>query len=196
MAKYEKLPTVTLPSCKVQLRKHHMPELVHMDDPAYLAMIDFRQTVSPVISPKDTIDAALHEMQVSGAHLLLVEDDQQYIIGVVSSEDLLGEKPIKILQERRIPRANLLVKMLMIPIDQMAAFDIQAIERAKVGNIAVSLKLLKKHYAIVVDTHEQTDIIVIRGLLSTSQLSRQLHMDVANLIAEAENLSELSQRKR
>ncbi len=194
MAKYELLTTVQIPACKAQLRKYSMPELVHLNDPALAVMTDFSQNQPHTITPDENIDTALHQMKAQGVHLLLVEDNSHGIIGVVVSEDLLGEKPIKIIQDRRISRSHLLIKMLMTPLEKITAFDIQTVEQARVGNIVNTLKDFDQHYALVIATDETKDTTTIRGIFTTSQLSRQLHMEITGPLNEVKSLSELQHR--
>lgn len=194
MVKYELLPTISLQTSGARLRSQTLPELVHMDDPAFVVMTDFSQSTPLTISPDETMDDALDEMKVRGVHLLLVTDAENNIIGLISSEDILGEKPIQIIQENRIQRAQVLVKMIMVPIDKMVAFDEADIEHARVGNIVATMQELRTHYALVVQNHEEGKKQTARGLFNTSQISKQLHQNITSAITKAQTLSELQKR--
>lgn len=176
MAKFELLPTHPYhPSpCAHPIE---LPEVVHIDDPALMVMIDFKQSKPPLISPDAAIDHALNEMKISGVHLMLVINKQEQIIGLISSEDILGEKPITLIQERRISRPEILVKMVMIPANQIIAFDMDDLRHARVGNVVNTLQQMRHHNALVLKTNEKGQTLV-RGLFSTSQISKQLHMDI------------------
>ena len=195
MAKYEPLlRTIKLSPENTYLRSRQLPELVHLDDPAFVVMTDFSQIPPRTVEPNESIDNALNEMKLHGVHLLLVQNGDDNIIGVVGSEDLLGELPIKISQERRLKRSQILIKMVMTPLNQICAFDMHTLERAKVGNIIVTLKSLRMHYALIIsneNNHRQT----LRGIFTTSQISRQLHVDISDAIAKAQSISELQKRQ-
>ncbi len=192
MAKYEKLSTTQLSETETVLRSTKIPELVHLDDAAFLVMTDFNQTKPRTTAPKESMDDALNDMKVQGVHLLLVKDEDGLIEGVIASEDILGEKPIQIIQERRIPRAQITVKMIMTPLSHIAALDIKSIQHAKVGNIVETLKALNQHYVLVFERNE--DETLLRGIFTTSQISRQLHQDVADSLSKAQSISELQKR--
>jgi CBS-domain-containing membrane protein len=194
MIKYEILPTVPLSKEAAVLRSQILPELVHLDDPAVAVLSDFNEAPPHTISPDDPIDHALNEMKVKGVHILLVLNKGQ-IEGLIGSEDILGEKPIKLIQHRRIQRNEVLVKMVMIPIEQTVAFDLETIQHARVGNIVNTMKQLQTHYALVIQTGEDKNTQIIRGLFSTSQISKQLHMEIANSITKAKTFSEFQKRK-
>ncbi|OGT45798.1 MAG: hypothetical protein A3E82_07170 [Gammaproteobacteria bacterium RIFCSPHIGHO2_12_FULL_38_11] len=181
MAKYEPLPTTPILPNGTMLHAHNLPELVHMDDPAVSVMTDFTLTPPHSILPNATLDHAIHEMQVSGSHLLLVINEEGYFQGVLSSEDVWGEKPIKLIQESRLHRDHVLVKMIMVPYKHVTAFDFALIESARVGHIVKTLSEHKQHYALAVSPNVDNTVQMIRGIFTASQISKQLHIDVADL---------------
>ena len=195
MARYEPLRTIQLSPRNLFLRSQQLPEIVHLDDPAFAVMTDFAQAPPRMISPHESMDGALNEMKVYGVHLLLVQETAGNIVGVIGSEDILGEQPIKIIQERRINRSQVTVKMLMSPLNKIAAFDMHTLEFAKVGHIVITLKKLRVHYALVISNENGNDRQTLRAIFTTSQISRQLHMDISDAIAKAQSLSELQKRR-
>jgi len=113
--KYETIEALPLSSSDTILRSSNdMPELVHLDDPAFTVMVDFCQT--PAFTLKDTTNMrdAQYEMEFHGTHFMLVVNGDNHIKGLLTSEDLLGQKPIKVVQENRVSRDKVLVKMLFI----------------------------------------------------------------------------------
>lgn len=182
MAKYEALSTTPISHNGTMLKVNHLPELVYRDDPALSVMIDFSLLAPHTISPDATMDHAINEMEVSGVHLLLVIDEHNHFKGIISSEDLWGEKPIKLIQERRIHRDQVLVKMIMVPYTEITALDISVIESARVGNIVKTLTERKQQYALVVSPSEDNSVQLIRGIFTASQISKQLHEDITEFL--------------
>lgn len=179
MPKYQALPTTTIHSNGIMLQTHELPELVHLDDSALSVMIDYTKTPPHTITPSDTMDHAIHEMEVSGVHLLLVMNDEGHFQGILSSEDVWGEKPIQLIQERRIHRDQVLVKMIMVPYTQITALTIDIVDSATVGHIVKTLSEHKQHYALVIEPCSDKSIQLIRGIFTLSQISKQLHTDIA-----------------
>lgn len=180
MAKYEALPTTEILLNGTMLHAQHLPELVHMDDPAIEVMTDFTLTPPFTISPTDTMDHAINEMKVLGVHLLLVINEEGHFQGILSSEDVWGEKPIKVIQERRIHRDQVLVRTIMVPYSEVTAFDFELIKTAKVGHIVKTLSEHKQHYALAISPCPDTQVQIIRGIFTASQISKQLHTDIAD----------------
>ena len=178
MAKYEALPTTAIRANDTMLQTNPLPELVHKEDPALFVMIDFTKTPPHIISPDDTMDHAINEMEVSGAHLLLVMNDEGHFQGILSSEDVWGEKPIQLIQERRIHRDQVLVKMIMVSYKNITAINSNIIESACVGHVVKTLTEHKQHYALVITPSTDQSVQVIRGIFTLSQISKQLHTEI------------------
>ncbi len=194
MVKYETINTLQLQSSDTILKSHNMPELVYLDDPAFTVMIDFCQ--SPVFTIKEsvTMTDAMHEMAFHGTHLMLVVNADNHVKGLLTSEHLLGEAPIKVVQQTRLSRDTIQVDMLMTPLEQIPAFNIDDIEKARVGNILTSLHKIDSPFALVVRIMEDGEKI-LRGCFTTSQISRQLHHNVRKRIQEIDGVSKLKDWK-
>ena len=182
MAKFESIPTTAILPNGTMLRMQHLPELVHMDDSALSVMTDFTVTPPHIIKPDETMDHAIKEMEVNGVHLLLVINDDGYFQGIISSEDIWGEKPIKMIQERRIHRDQIYVKNIMVPFTNITAFDFAVIQSARVGHIVKTLSEQKQHYALAVcPCPDRPTMQTIRGIFTASQISKQLHADISDV---------------
>ena len=178
MAKFEALPTIAIDPMDTMLRTQHLPELVHLTDSALSVMTDFTKIAPHTIRPESTMDEAIYEMKASGVHLLLVINDERHFRGIISSEDVLGEKPIQLLQERRIPRNQILVNMIMVPFSEITAIDMNVIETARVGNIVKTLSEKGQHYALAVSPQSDSAAQIICGIFTTTQISNQLHAEI------------------
>jgi CBS-domain-containing membrane protein len=193
MTQYELLDTLDKKPISLTLNNCELPELVHLDDPALDVMRDYSCSKPQVAQISTTMDDAHSEMKITNTHLLVVIDENKAPIGVVTSEDILGEKPIKLIQEDQFHRNQITVKMLMTPIANIPAFAIDDVEHARVGNIVNTLKSLRSHFALVIENND-SDNAILRGVFNTSQISKQLHTEVASTIAKAQSVSELSHR--
>ena len=194
MIKFETIPNIEIGSKDIIIKSHNLPELVHLDDPALSVMIDFCQTPAFTLDEDTSMFEAHHEMEFHGTHLMFVTDEHNHVKGLLTAEDLLGEKPIKVIEETRSKRHEIPVRMLMTKLKHIPAFDITAIEKARVGNVLSSLHKLDEAVAIVVRKEESQTIL--RGCFTTSQISRQLHLNVRKRIHDMDSISELKDWKK
>jgi hypothetical protein len=166
-------------------------QLVHWEDAALHAMVDFKHVKAETIGPDEPIDKALVAIKNCSFHVLLVVNAEQMILGLVSAEDLLGEKPLKAIEHRRLARADISVHMVMIPQREILTLDLESLRHAKVGHVVQTLRANKQHYALVVKTDEDTGTQSVRGLFSSPLISKQLGKDVMSDLSEAQSIAEL-----
>ena len=82
------------------------------------------KAVHPVTTrPEVAINAALKKMKTTGVRLLFVMNDTGQIIGLITAKDILGERPIQITQQKRVPRADITVASVMTLQPDICAFD-------------------------------------------------------------------------
>ena len=178
MSKYDPLNLLEIQPETLCLHCSRLPELIHYDDPAEKALINICSLLSNTIQPHDSIDQALEEIKKTRIHFLLVVSRDGYLKGVISGQDILGEKPIKILQERRISRDHILVNMVMTTCQQFLVIDEHEMAHAKVGHIVSTLQYHKKQYALIVKT-ENENFPEVLGIFALPELSRQLHENLS-----------------
>jgi CBS-domain-containing membrane protein len=146
---------------------------VTIDSPALLVMTDLKRVAAAVTSPQDTMDQAHAFMIQRGVRMLLVIGERQTMAGILTTNDVLGEKPVAIAQERRIRHGDILVADVMTPADRLEAFDMHAVQSARVGQVVASLQQAGRHHALVVQTASD-GMREVRGIFSLSQIARQL----------------------
>nr|VFJ98185.1 MAG: CBS domain-containing protein [Candidatus Kentron sp. H]VFJ98364.1 MAG: CBS domain-containing protein [Candidatus Kentron sp. H]VFK03477.1 MAG: CBS domain-containing protein [Candidatus Kentron sp. H] len=171
-----------------------LPEMVHLESPALDVMTDFRYVQPVTVTPDVPIDEALETMKSAGVRLLLVTEEADRVIGTVTSKMILGEEPIRIVGEERIPRARITVRMLMTPQCHVTVINIVNVRNAKVGHIVATLRHLDRKHLLVAEIDEEAGGQHIRGLFSTSQIGRQLGVLVVPAMPAAQTLAEIQQK--
>lgn len=171
---------------------HGLTPLVHASDPAISVMTDFMKVTPVTIEPGMNIDAALGKMRSAGVRLLLVPDHEDNIIGVITANDIQGERPVKLSQKLGISHNHIHVDMLMTPLDEVTAMDMVTVRNARVGHIIHTLHKLERQHTLVVETDRTSGAQVIRGLFSTSHISKMMGHDVGRPEYAAHSLAEVS----
>jgi len=150
-----------------------LPERVALDDPAVSVMTDLELTSAALIRPGDSIDEANRRMIQAGVRMLLVVDEYRKVAGLITANDVLGEKPIQVITERGARRQDIVVRDIMTPQDRFEVLRMQDVRRARVGHIVATLKDATRKHAIVVDT-DSAGQQRVRGVFSVTQIARQL----------------------
>lgn len=175
---YTRLPARNLDSSASLLRPACvLPERVGLDNPALDVMTDFRRVTAFIATPGDTIKQAEERMLRRKVRLLFVMDAHDRVAGLITSTDIHGEKPMKVVQSRGILREEVLVADIMTPVELLEAVDFDDIAHARVGHVLETLKSRGRQHALVIE-HTPDHRQLVRGLLSLSQLCKQLGVNV------------------
>ncbi len=174
---YTRLPTSHLDKSAGLLRPACvLPDRVGLDNPALDVMTDFRRLTAFIATPGDTIRQAEERMYRRKVRLLFVMDSQDRVAGLITSTDIRGEKPLKVVQSRGIRRDEVLAADIMTPVDQLEAVDFDDLSHARVGHVLETLKARGRQHALVIENASGRQMV--RGLLSLSQLCKQLGVTV------------------
>lgn len=171
---YHVLPVVPLQkgATFVAPRQQVLDE-VTMDHPAVSVMTDFAAVTAYTILPLESIEMARTRMIHHGVRSLLVSDDQNHILGIITASDLSSERPMHVIRTQGIRHADVLVKDIMTPRERLDVICMADLQKARVGDVVATLQAQGRQHALVVERRgDQSQ--VLRGLISTSQIGRQL----------------------
>ncbi|MDD5242219.1 MAG: CBS domain-containing protein [Sulfuricella sp.] len=147
-------------------------------DPAVRVMTDLKTVMAITIGPDKSVDAARERMVRHSVRLLLVIDDQESILGLVTATDILGEKPLQFMQKSGGRREDVLVSNIMTPQERLEVLFMKDVAVAKVGHIVATLKTCGRQHALVVDNDAPEQAPRVRGIFSASQISRLLGTEI------------------
>ncbi len=166
--------------------------LIREDSPALKVMTDFHHIPPVTIDEDANIEYALKKMKLAGIRLLLVTGEDDGIVGIISSFDILGEKPVKLAQEDKLSHAQISVKMVMLPQSEVKSVRMLSVKDAEVGHIIQTLKSLERQHLLVTDEDDKGRQVVC-GLFSSSQISRQLGRGEDPIVNMPHSLAEMKQ---
>jgi len=182
---YHALTTVTLEGPCLPTQPIELPPIIHINDPATATFVDFERHRPPTIPTYRSLGDARAEMELFNLPVLLVTDIDKHVIGIVTSEDILGEKPVKLSQEKRIPRSEIEVEMVMTPLREVPVIDAQDLIHAKVGHVIQTLRELNQHTVLVIKANQ------LQGFFSASIISNQLDSVIADVLSNALSIAQL-----
>lgn len=173
---------------------------VSLESRALDVMTDFLRTSPASIRPQAPIEGANHFMISRGVRLLLVVDESDMVLGVVTSTDVLGERSMRVAIERGIKRQELTVRDILTPASQVEVLALEDVEGARVGHVLETLSKVGRQHALVVEFEiiAPKSLIdapvrrtMVRGIFSISQLARQLGVSLQSTGEVARTFSEI-----
>jgi CBS domain-containing protein len=148
-------------------------ERVRIDSPALEVMTDLTRVTAVIILPGDTVDEAHRRMIQRGVRLLLVVDQDRRVHGIVTANDVLGEKPVRMAVQRGVPRSEIQVRDIMTERERLEVLDLRDVQSSTVGHIVATLKAAGRQHTLVVD-QDARGRQRVRGVFSATQIARQL----------------------
>lgn len=173
----------------------HVPTQVYdsqvsLNSAAYSVMTDLAKVTTVTIGPTASIKDANQKMINNGVRMLLVVDDEQLTLGLITTTDILGEKPLTYVREVGGNHDDILVQDIMTPYDQMEVMQLNDVLNASVGDVITTLKRVGRQHALVVDGGEPGRSLRLRGIFSTTQIGR-LVGELVDVEGKAGNFAEL-----
>jgi CBS-domain-containing membrane protein len=176
MREYSPL-TLTLLGPGARVTEPMPPGHVGIDDPAFAVMTDLREVAAATTTADESVGQAHAQMIRRGVRLLFVLDESRTVVGAITATDLLGEKPVRFMQERGVSHAEIQVGDIMTPAEMLDALPLMDVAQMRVGHIVATMKAVGRQHLMVAEDGGQR----IRGLFSASQVARQLGVEVQTM---------------
>lgn len=157
--------------------KHDLPIKLSADSPALEAMTDLHKASIVTVRANTPLDKANERMIRYGVRMLVVLDEADAVAGLITANDVLGEKPVRHLQQMGGTHTDIKVADIMTPQRQVEALPIALVRVSKVGNIIATLKKSGRQHALVIEQTPQQGQALC-GLFSLTQIARQLGVTV------------------
>lgn len=159
-------------------------------DAALMVMTDFEKIKVETIGLNVSIDQALEKMKYTGVRSLLVVDDNEAILGLVTSYAIQSEKTITIAESARLKHADISVEMVMTPKGELQVMEMMSVRDASIGHIVATLIEIERQHILVVE-HTDNDEVKLRGMFSMSQIRKQLGQQPGLELTPAHTLAEV-----
>ncbi len=174
---------------RIRAATPHGGERPTLESRALRLMTDFAVVPAAAVEPGMALHDANQYMIRRGVRSLLVVDAAGRIEGIVTANDILGERPLQVALERGVRSAELAIREVMTPAERMEALPLESLLDARVGHVVATLQRAGRQHALVVERVEEGD--VVRGIFSLSQIAAELgitleYTALASTFAEVE----------
>jgi len=144
------------------------------NDPAIYAITDFTREHPITVDEDRQIDAALEDMIHFGVRAMLVMREQR-IVGLITSYDIQGERPLQFLQTSTYTRhRDIRVGHIMTPWEQLLAIEWESVQAARAGDLLRVLEDAEMTHLLVIEAGKTNAAPIVRALVSRARLARQL----------------------
>jgi len=145
-------------------------------DAALSLFTDLHHSPCVVAGHRDGLDQTLHLMRRAGVRMVFVAGADGELAGMVTAEDLQGERPVVRASAHHVPHHELTVSDIMVPVTQWDTVDIAQVRVAHVGEIVATMREHNLRYLLV--TQQKAGATVLRGLFSANRLEQALNTTI------------------
>ena len=165
-------------------------QAISLEDSAISIMTDFNHVRPFLISASATIGDINQKMIACGVRLLFVADAHGVLQGLVTYNDLFGDKPVRYVQEHGGQHHEITTSDIMTPLSHLEALQRSDILKARIGDIVKTIKDSGRQHLLVVEDIAEGEQIV-SGLFSSTHIEKQLDIKIevsprANTFADLE----------
>lgn len=157
-----------------ELPKVQRMALAH--EPALSLLTDLHHSACVVAHQQDGLDQTLHLMLRAGVRMVFVADASGALVGMVTADDIQGERPVVHASSRLVPHRELTVADVMVPVTQWDTVDLANVRTARLGDIAETLHEHGLRYLLV--TQKKNGKTVLRGLFSARRLEMAMNTTI------------------
>ena len=177
---YKILRQARLEQCASYYQAELQPGLtVTLESPAIDVMTDLKRVQVITIGPDATLTSVNKAMARNTVRSLLVADEKRCILGIVTTTDILGEKPMQIVRERGVRHEEVLVRDIMTPRYRLEVLDMKDVRAAVVGHVVATLQWAGRQHALVAE-EDLSGRQMVRGIFSATQISQQQGVTISS----------------
>ncbi len=151
---------------------------VTLESSALDVMTNLRHNNAVVIEPYVSMEFANSYMIQCRVRSLLVLHEQS-LIGIITATDILGDKPLRFIQERHVKHNEILVSDIMTPLDRLEAISVTEVQNARVGQVVASLRDTGRQHILATESNGDGKSSVC-GIFSFTQIERQLGAKISS----------------
>ena len=163
---------------------------ITLEDPALSMMTDFNH-IRPFATTADaSIEEINNKMIACGVRLLFVAERDDVLLGLVTYNDIFGEKPLQYIQEHGGKREEITALDIMTPMSRLESLALSDISRSRLGDIVETMQTSGRQHVLV--SGDQPDgSQTISGMFSSTQIEKRLNIKIelsprANTFADIE----------
>ena len=188
----KKLTTYRFPQgvCIAQAA-NKLDEKLTRHSPALRAMTDLTQTRAAIVGPDVSLERAKQVMINHGVRLLFVVEHAPCVEGLILASDLEGLRPAKAAHHKECKVTELVVRDLMTALDQLDVLEWSQLQGASLDDVITVMKNIGRHHCLVVEAGTAEFSTRIRGVFSSTQISRMLGESNLGIVDIAQTFAEI-----
>lgn len=146
------------------------PDNLTIHSAAMEVITDFSR-IKPLLIPDNVLHAALKEIFLdTNSDYALVEDKHHDIIGLLTPEDIIGQRSMIRAYEYRHPLSEQTARDLMTPLKEVPAISFAAANHARLGDVVSTMRRSVSKFLLVTEVGRDT----LHGIFNLDKINEWL----------------------
>lgn len=146
------------------------------EDAALSLLTDLQLSPCVVASHHDGLGQTMHLMMRAGVRMVFVAGAAGELVGMVTAEDIQGERPVVHASSRQVPHHELTLADVMVPVTHWDTVDLGTVRTARLGDVAETMHEHGLRYLLV--TQKKQGRIMLRGLFSAARMEMAMNTTI------------------
>jgi len=145
-------------------------------DAALSLLTDLHHSACVVASHQDGLAQTLHLMMRAGVRMVFVSGADGALVGMVTADDIMGERPVQRASSHLVPHRELTVADVMVPVTHWDTVELAQVRTARLGDIAATMHEHGLRYLLV--TQHKQGQTMLRGMFSARRLEMAMNTTI------------------
>lgn len=145
-------------------------------DAALSLLTDLHHSACVVASYQDGLAQTMHLMMRAGVRMVFVSGADGALVGMVTAEDIMGERPVQRASSHLVPHHELTVADVMVPVTHWDTVELAQVRTARLGDIAATMHEHGLRYLLV--TQHKQGQTMLRGMFSARRLEMAMNTTI------------------
>lgn len=145
-------------------------------DAALSLLTDLHHSACVVASHQDGLEQTLHLMMRAGVRMVFVSGADGALVGMVTADDIMGERPVQRASSHLVPHHELTVADVMVPVTHWDTVELAQVRTARLGDVAATMHEHGLRYLLV--TQHKQGQTMLRGMFSARRLEMAMNTTI------------------
>ncbi|WP_336367599.1 hypothetical protein [Marinobacter sp. C2H3] len=151
---------------------------IGLEDAAVHVMTDYAENKPATLASDMMVSEARLWMRLADTPIKLVENQAGDCIGILTIQDVNGEKPMVVANRQGVALRDVRVRDIMRALGDLPAIHYRDLRAATIGDLVRTFEDVHEEYLMVLDDRQSTGQDYLRGLIAARELANRLDLSL------------------
>ena len=161
-------------------------DIIDLNSPARTVVVDIERDKPRLLSANMKVDGAVKMLREQSIRFAIVTDSSSHPVGLIGLNDLQSAKVMSFAGKMNIPRQEVSLSNLMVPLESIRVITQNVVDQAVVGELVTTLEHSHSPYLMITDNQH----LHYTGIVFARRIERMVNFPVT-ISPTADNLADM-----